>query len=124
MKISKKELTFCTDSLRDFLKTFDHASKCLQIPLPKPEVEIGSTKSKDNLFAHYYKDIIKYPNGQLRLKLGFGNNNFCVLSIKMFGLQGKKLILTEVHRFFNNRYYVANKCEKNESNYDVERIDP
>ena len=52
VKISTRELTSLVDSLRDFLKTFDHASKCIQIPLPKPKVEIGSTKSKDNLFAH------------------------------------------------------------------------
>ena len=51
--ISKRELTCLVDSLRDFLKISDHASKGIQIPLPKPKVEIGSTKSKDNLFAHY-----------------------------------------------------------------------
>ena len=59
VNISKKELTCLVDNLRDFLKTFDQASKCIQIPLPKPEVEIGSTESKDNLFAHYYNDIIE-----------------------------------------------------------------
>ena len=52
VNISKRELTRLVDSLRDFLKTFDHASKCMQIPLPKPKVEIGSTMSNDNLFAH------------------------------------------------------------------------
>ena len=51
--ISKRELASLVDSLRDFLKTFDHASKCLQIPLKKPKVETGSTKSKDTFFAHY-----------------------------------------------------------------------
>ena len=53
VNISKRELSSLIDSLRDFLKTFDRASKCLQIPLPKSKVEIGSTKSKDNLYAHY-----------------------------------------------------------------------
>ena len=53
MNISKKELTCLVHSLRDILKTFDQASKCIQFPLPKPKVEIGSTKSKDNLFAQY-----------------------------------------------------------------------
>ena len=53
VNISKREPTCLVDSLRDFLTTFDHASKCIQIPLPKPKVEIGSTKSKSNLFAHY-----------------------------------------------------------------------
>ena len=51
--ISRRELTCLVDSLRNFLKTFDHASKFIQIPLRKPKLEIGSTKSKDNLFAHF-----------------------------------------------------------------------
>ena len=49
VNISKRKLTCLVDNLRDFLKTFDHASNCIQIPLPKPRVEIGSTNSKDNL---------------------------------------------------------------------------
>ena len=53
VSISKRELTYVVESLRDFLKTFDQASRCIQIPLPKPKVEIGSTKSTDNLFAHH-----------------------------------------------------------------------
>ena len=35
------------DGLRNFLKSFDNASKGLQIPIPKFKIEIGSTKSKD-----------------------------------------------------------------------------
>ena len=61
---SKKELS----SLVDFwFKTFDKASKCLHIPVPRPKIEIGSTKSKDNLFAHYYNDIIEHPIRQTHL---------------------------------------------------------
>ena len=82
VNISKRELTCLVDILRDFLKTFDKASKCMQIPLPKPKVEIGSTKSKDNLFAHYYNEIIEHPNRQIRLSFRFGNNNSCVFSLK------------------------------------------
>ena len=37
VKISKKELACLADSLRDFRKTFDYASKCIQIPLPKTQ---------------------------------------------------------------------------------------
>ena len=40
VNISKRELTCLVDNLRDFLKTFDQASKCIQIPLPKANVEI------------------------------------------------------------------------------------
>ena len=127
VNISKRELTCLVDNLRDFLKTCDQASKCIQIPLPKPKVEIGSTKSKDNLFAQYYNDIIEHPNRQIRLSFRFGNNNFCVFSIKMFELHGNEFILTEIvnldhreiHHLYKNRYYVANKCEIIESNYNV-----
>ena len=65
--ISKRELTCLVDSVRDFLKTFDQASKSIHFPLPKPIFEIGSTKTKDNLFAHHYNDIIEHPNRQNRL---------------------------------------------------------
>ena len=53
MNISKREFTSLVKSLREFLKIFDQASKCIQIPLPKSKVEIGSTKSKDNLLARF-----------------------------------------------------------------------
>ena len=41
VNVFKRQLGFLAESLRDFLKTFDKASKCLQIPLPKPKSEIG-----------------------------------------------------------------------------------
>ena len=127
MNISKRELTCLVDNLRDFLKTFDQASKCIQVPVPKPKVEIGSTKSKDNLFAHHYNDIIEHPNRQIRLLFRFGNNNSCVLSIKKFDLHGNQFILTgivnlnhrEIRHLYKNRYYAAKKCEISESNYSV-----
>ena len=127
VNISKRELTCLVDNLRDFLKTFDQASKCIQIPLPKPKVEIGSTKLKNNLFVHHYNDIIEHSNRQIRLSFRFGNNNSCVFSLKKFELQGNQFILTEIvnlnhreiHHLDKNRYYVANKCETIESNYNV-----
>ena len=127
VNVSKRELTSLVASLRGFLKTFDHASKCIQIPLPKPKIEIGSTKSKDNLFAHYYNNIIEHPNTHIRLSFRSGNNNSCVFAIKKFELHGNQFIPTEIvnlnhreiHHVYKNRYYVANKCEKSESNYNV-----
>ena len=82
VNISKRELTCLVHSLRGFLKTFDQANKCIQIPPLKPKVEIGSTKSKDKLFAHYYNDIIEHPNRQIRLSFRFGINSPCVFFIK------------------------------------------
>ena len=127
VNIFKRELTCLVYNLRDFLKTFDQASKCIQIPLLKPKVDIGSTKSKDNLFAHYYNDIIEYPNRQIRLSFRFGNNNSGIFSLKNFELHGNQFILTEIvnlnhpeiHHLYRNRYYVANKCEIIESDYNV-----
>ena len=127
MNISKRELTCLVENLRDFLKLFDQASKCIQIPLPKPKVEIGSTKSKDNLFAHHYNDILEHPNRQIRLSFRFGNKKSCVVSVKKFELHGNQIILTEIvnlnHReidhLYKNRYYVANKCEIIKSNSGV-----
>ena len=95
--ISKTELISLVDSLRDFCKTFDDASKCKQIPLTKPKIEIGSKKSKDNVFAQYYNDIIEHPTRQIRIRISFqfGNHNSCVFSIKKFELHGNKFILTD-----------------------------
>ena len=127
VNISKRELTCLVDNLRDFLKTFDQASKCIQIPLPKPKNEIRSTKSKDNLFVDHNNDIIEHPNRQIRLSFRFGNNNSCVFSLKKFELHGNQFILRKIvnlnhrefHHLYKNRYYVANKCEIIESNYNV-----
>ena len=132
MNISEGGLTSLVDSLPDFLKTFDHASKCIGFPLPKPKVEIGSRKSKDNLFAQYHKVIIEHLNRQIRLPFQIKNNDICVFSIKKFELHGKQFILTEivnlnhreVHHLYKNRCYVASKCEIFESNYDVWCIHP
>ena len=127
MVISKRELTSLVDSLRNFLKTFQPANKCIQIPLPKPKVEIGPTKSKDNRFAHYDKDVVEHPNRQIRLLFRFGDKNICVFLSKKFELHVNQFILAEIvkikhydiHYLFKNRYYVANKCETNQSNYDI-----
>ena len=106
VKISKRELSSFFDSLRDFLKTFDKARKCLHFPLLKLKVEIGSTKSKNNLFAHYYKDFLEHPERQISLSLPFGINS-CVFSIKKFELHGNQFILTDFvinHRLIHQLY--------------------
>ena len=57
MNISLRELSFFVESLRDFLKTFDKMSECLQLPLPKDKNETGYTKSKGNLFVYHYNSF-------------------------------------------------------------------
>ena len=68
----------------------------LQIALPKTKIEIASTKSKYNLFTHYYKDIIEHSNTQIRLSVRFENNKSCIFFIKKFALHRSQLILTEI----------------------------
>ena len=125
VNISKK-ISSLVDSLRIFLKTFDKESKCLQVPLPKPKIEIGSTKSEDNLFAHFYNAIIGHPNRQIRLSFHFGNNSSCTFAIKKFELHGNQTILIEIfklnhceiNQLYKNRHYVG-KCVTFESIFDV-----
>ena len=124
--ISKRQMSCLFDSLLDFPKTFDEASKCLHNPMPKPKVEIGSTKSKDDPFAHNYNDIIEQPNRNFVYRSHL-ETNFLIFSIEIFEQQGNQFILTEIvhpnndkfHHFYKNRFFVANKCDKTESLYGV-----
>ena len=124
--LQKRTQFFGRQSAR-FFQNSAHANKCRQILLSKLKVEIGSTKSKDNVSAHYYNDIIEQPKRRICLTFRFGNNNSCVFSSKKFELLGNQIVLTEIvdlnhrqlHHLYKNRYYVANKCELFESNYDV-----
>ena len=65
----------------------------IQIPIPKPKVQIGSTKLTDNLFARYCNDIIEHPNRQIRLSFRFGNNNSCVFPSRSLNYTGINLFL-------------------------------
>ena len=111
VNLSARELTSLIICLRDFLKSFDDASKCIPIPLQKPKVEIRSTKSKDNIFGLYFNDTIEHANRQNVLPFRFGNNRTCDFSIKKFKLHGYLFILTEVinlnqreiHHLYENR---------------------
>ena len=127
VNISKIGLGSVVDILRDFLRTFDKASKCLQNLLQKPKIEIVSTKSQDNHFAHYYIEIIEFPNWHIRLSFRFRKNSSCVFPITKFELHGNHFFHTEIvnHNYreiehlCKNRYYVANECDLIVSNYDV-----
>ena len=66
-RISETELSSLVDKLRDFLKAFDQASKCMQITIPEPSVVIGSTKVENNLFTEYYNDIFEHLNTEIEI---------------------------------------------------------
>ena len=85
MNISKRELVCLVDNPRDFLKTFDQASKCIQIPrfpYRSPKLRLDLQSQKTISFGHHYDDIIEHPNRQIRLSFRFGSNNSCVFSPK------------------------------------------
>ena len=127
MNICKRELSFLVDSLSGFLKPFDKASKCIQIPLAQPKIEMGSTKWKDILFDLYYGDISEHPIRHIRSSFRLGNNSSFQRLFHQKVWQGSQFILTEIvdlilreiNHLYKNRYYEANKCEITESNYDV-----
>ena len=93
---SKKEIEPLFDISGEFLKAFDQANKISQIPLPKPNFEIGFTKAKDELFTHCYKDIVEHLNRQIRLSFRFQKNKTWVFPIKQFEQYGDQFIPTEV----------------------------
>ena len=127
VSISKKEIESLLDSLGEFRQAFDQANKISQIPLPKPKFEIGFTKAKGELFSHCYKDIVKHLNRQFRLSFWVEKNKTCVFSIKKFEQDGDQFIHTEVinlsyreiKHLYNNRFFVAYKCDIFESTYNV-----
>ena len=127
VSISRNKIESLLDSLGEFLKAFDQANKVSQIPLPKPKFEIGFTKAKDELFNHYYKDIAEHLKRQIRILFPFEKNKTCVFYIKKVEHYGDQFILTEVVNLgyreikylYNNRFFVAYKCNIFQSNYDV-----
>ena len=62
---SKREIGSFVNSMHVFLKVFDQASESIQMPLPKPKTEIGSTKSKDKLFTHYHNDTSEHSHNKI-----------------------------------------------------------
>ena len=127
ISLSKKEIESLLDSLGEFLKAFDQTNKVSQIPLPKPNIEIGFTKAKDELFSHCYKDIVEPLNREIRLSFRLEKNKTCVLSIKKFENYGDQFILPEVvnlgyreiKRLYKNWFLVVYKCTIFERNYIV-----
>ena len=95
VKISKREFTCLVDNLRVFLKTFDQASKYIQI-LAKPKVEIGSAKSKDNLFAHYYNDIIEHKKDRVVYHSDLGTTILAFFPSKSLSYTASNLFLQKL----------------------------
>ena len=124
---NSKKIESLLDSLGEFVKAFDQASKVSQIPLPKPKFEIGVTKAKEELFTHCYKDIAEHLNRQIRILFRFEKNKTCIFSNKKLEHYGDQFILTEfvnlgyreIKHLYKKRYFVAYKCDIFESNYNV-----
>ena len=127
VSISKKEIQSLLGSLGELLKAFDQANNISQIPLPKPQFDIGFTKAKHELFSDFYRDIVEHLNRQIRLSFRFDENKPWVFFIKRFERYGDQFILTEVvnlcyrtiKHLYKNRFSVAYKCNIFQGNYDV-----
>ena len=123
-----KELAADLKTLRHFLKQYDKTVKFPALyPLPKPKQEIGFTLFKDELFAHFFKDLKEHCNRQIRLSFRFMRNRECWFSIKKFQIVGEQNVLTEiinlrhceVHSLYKSHYYIASRCGNIDINYDI-----
>ena len=90
--ISKNKIESLLDSLGELLKAFDQANKVSQIPLPKPKLEIGFTKAKDELFSHCYKDIVEHLKRQIRYR-------FVLKRTRLVSFPTKSLNITVINSF-------------------------
>ena len=83
-------------------------------------------KSKDNIFTHYYKNIIEHSSKQFLEHYVLETTTLGIFPSEN-ELHANQFKLTEVvnknHRwiqnFYQNRYHVANICERFDSTYDV-----
>ena len=128
VSVSKKEIESLLDSLGEFLKAFHQATKVSQIPLAKPNFEIGFTKAKDELFTHCYKDIVDQLNRQIWLSFRFEKKTRPV-PFPSKSLNNKVIIsfLQELSTWVTAKsnistkivFFVAYKCDMFESNYNM-----
>ena len=127
VSISKKEIESLLDSLGEFVKAFYQANKVSQIPVPKPKLEIGFTKAKDELFNQCYKDIVEHLNRQIRFLFRIEKKHELCLFYQKVEQYGDHFIRTEVvnlsyreiNHLYMNRFFVAYKCDIFDSNYNV-----
>ena len=111
VSISKKEIESLLNNLGDFLKVFDQATKLSQIPLPKPKVEIGFTKAKDELFSHCYKGIVEHLNRQIRLSFRFEKNKTCVFSIKILNILVTNSFLQKLSTWVTTKSNISTRID-------------
>ena len=73
------ELGSLVNSLGHFPKTFDQAGKCIRIPLPKSEDEIGSENSRENIFSHFSKISVNVQIFEFACQSDMKTTNFALL---------------------------------------------
>ena len=86
VSIYKKEIDSPLNSLGEFFKAFDQASKVSQIPLPKPKFEIGCTKAINELFSHCYKDSAEHLNRKFDYRSGLKRTRFASFPSKSLNI--------------------------------------
>ena len=83
--------------------------------ITKSNLEIRSTKSKDNLSSHYSRYIIEQPKRQVGFLFPFQDNNSDVFSIKKLELHGSQFTVEkdvspnyrQIHNLYNKNHSVA-----------------
>ena len=101
--ISTRELSSLVDSLSEFLKNFDEASKFYRIGYRNTKFQLDLRK--DNLFSQYDKGIIEHTNRPNRLSVRYENNNFSFFSIKTFELRVNQFLLVKIVKSVNCNNY-------------------
>ena len=82
VKVFQRKLGSSVDSLRGFHIYFDVADRCLQISIPKHKIEVGYTKSNNNVFVQYFRVTLEHPNRQIGWSFRLENHKICVFPIE------------------------------------------
>ena len=102
---SKQKPGSSLHDLLDVLKTFYQADKTTKLRLPKPENDIGYTKSQNKVRPHCIKQITELLNTQMRLSHQFQNIQTCIFPLEKFVLQIDQFKLTENSYIFHRKKY-------------------
>ena len=127
VNISKRELTCLIDSLRDFAEPLITLASVYRYPYRRPKLRLD-LQSQKTIFLPITKTMsLNTQIDKIVYHSDLETTISCVFSLKKFELHCNQFIPTEIinlnhreiHHLYKKRYYVANKCEIIDSNYNV-----
>ena len=124
VNISKRELTCLVDSLRVFLKTLVKLASAYRFPYqsPKLSLDLQSHKTISLLITITISlniqidNFVYHSDLETSILASFPSKILNCTAVKLFL---RKLSTLTIDHLYKNRYYVANKSEIIESNYNV-----